>query len=220
MANLTLAEARTKTGQFLDDASNTRWTTAQVDDALTDALSQCLTRYAQDGGDRFDLEFSGTSSATDGTCSLSSVSPLWIKQVGVVVSPTTYRIPPKDAMRRGYADLNARSVLVLYVREYALSSTASDPLVGVGAVAANSWRAFDRWVCVEAAYQLGMKDLEMGRLQVLRAFADQCAKEALARPSTPSSYGIPRPEWSPLYEDLHWQFVNPSTLYFIRQRWR
>lgn len=215
MANLTLAEARTKTGQFLDDAANARWTSAQVDDALTDAISACLTDYSDAGGDRFDLETTGTTSASDGSLSIVSVLPLVIKQVAIVVSPTSWRIKQRDPLRRGDADLTARSLRILYIREYALPSNSAHPLIGVSSTEANSWRAFDKWVCAEAAWQLGAKDLEQGRRAWLAEMKAEARATALKRPSSPSSYPIPRPEYSP-FDDLAWQVVMPSTLYLTR----
>lgn len=219
MANLTLLQARAKVLQFLDDASNRRWSDAQIDDALTDALSTCINRYALSGGDRFDLEVTGTTSASTGSVSLSAVLPARIKQVAVVVGNTTYRLTQKDPLRRGYADLVARDLRVLYVREYALPTDTGHPLVGVGATAANSWPAFDKWLCLEAANQLGLKDLEQKRLMILREAGDRAEQEALARAPTPGGYPIPRREWNPLYGDLYWQMVQPSTVYLTRVRW-
>lgn len=219
MANLTLAEARTKVGQLLDDASNVRYSSANVDDALADALNVCLTRYASEGGDRFDLETTGTTSASTGASSaLTGAAALLIKQVSVVSGSVAYRIPAKNPMRRGYPDLTARDIRILYVREYALPTTTTHPLVGVGATEANSWRAFDRWVCYEAAVQLAIKDQEQARLAVLRSEADRASTAALIRPSTPGGYPVPRPEWSPAYEDLSWQAVG-TTIYLNRSGW-
>ncbi len=218
MANLIIDDAITKVRQFLDDTSTTqpRWTDTQLKDALADALNSCLVRYAGEGGDRFDLETTATTSATTGAISIASVLPLLVKQVGVTVGTTLYRLPTKNMMRRGYADLTARSLTVLYVREYALSSTTTHPLVGVGATEANSWRAFDRWICLEAALQLALKDMEETRLARLQVMTEKAAAECLARTSTPAGYETPRPEWNPLYDYITWQMVQPSTIYLTR----
>lgn len=221
MANLTIDDAIAKIRQRLADTSSAtagqRWTDARILDALADALSVCLTTYASQGGDRFDLETTATTSATTGAVALT-VEPLLIKQVSVVIDSTTYRLQPKNTMRRGYADLAARSLSVLYVREYELSTTTSHPLVGVGPTGANSWRAFDRWVCIEAATQLAPKDMELPRIEVLKAERDEAKAAALLRTSTPGGYEIPRPEWSPLYGNISWQLVQPATLYLTRAR--
>ncbi len=223
MANLTIDQAVAKIRQRLADTSSTstsqRWTEAVILDALADALSGCLTTYASQGGDRFDLEASVTTSASTGSVALTSVLPLLVKQVSVVIDSTTYRLQPKNTMRRGYADLTARTLSVLYVREYALSSTTTHPLVGVGAAEANSWRAFDRWVCIEAATQLAPKDMELPRIEVLKAERDEARATALMRTSTPAGYEMPRPEWSPLYGNISWQMVQPSTIYLTQARW-
>lgn len=218
MAGITLTQARTNVRQLLDDAGTvSRWTDAQVDAALGDCISGCLNRYASEGGDRFDLETTGTTSATDGSLSLSSVSPLLIKQVAIVSGTLAYRIDPLDPVRRGYPDLVARSVRVLYVREYDISSTAGDPLVGVGAASANTWRGFDKWVCHEAACQLSGKDMEVARMQMLRVDAEKAGREALARRSTPGAYPLPRPQVvTEAFGDVRWSFVQGSTIYLAR----
>lgn len=218
MASIDLAAARTNVAQLIDDAGNKRWTSAQLDTALSGALNRCLTDYVSAGGDRFDLETTGTTSATTGALSISSVVPFLVKQVAVTVGSTTYRLPAKAPVRRGYSDLTARALTVLYVREYALPTDTTHPLVGVAAVAANTWRGFDDWICVEAAAQLLVKD-DDARLR-LETHRQACERAVMARTNTPKGYPMARGEWSPVYEDLHWQYApSTSTVYLIRVRW-
>lgn len=220
MANMTVTGAQACVADLLDDAGNTRWSTAQISLGLTACLSKCQQLYQENGGDRFDLETTGTTSATDGSLSISSVVPLLIKDVAAVVGSVTYRLPPKNKIRRGYTDATARSLLVLYAREYALSSTGSDPLVGVGAVAANSWPDFDNWVCAETAALIGSKDLEGARLQFLRGLADGFKETVIARPKIPGGYPWPRKEWSPMNDWIQWQWKPAtSTLNTVRVAW-
>ncbi len=224
MANLTVDEAITKVRQFLDDTSavagSRRWSEAQVRDALADQLSVCLNKYALEGGDRFDLEGTATTSATDGSVSVASLTPLLIKQVAVVVGNTCYRLPPKSSLRRGTADLSARSLRILYVKDYALSSTGSHPLIGVGSAEANSWRAFDLWVCWCTAVQLSSKDMEPPRQKWTAEQAARAEIAALSRAAMPLGYPMPRPEWSPMFDNVSWQLVQPlPTIYLSRVRW-
>ncbi len=222
-APLSIEDAITKVRQFIDDAptavASRRWTDAQVKDALADQLSVCLSRYALDGGDRFDLETTATTDATTGAVSIADVKPLLVKQVSIVVDTVCYRIPPKGPMRRGYADVRERSLRVLYVREYELSSEVSHPLVGVFGTAANSWRGFDLWVCWATAVQLSSKDMEVARQSWISSQAAQAERDAMGRASTPFGYPMPRPEWSPAFESLSWQFGQPGTIYLSRVRW-
>ncbi len=206
-----LSGARTAVGELLDDASNVRWSTAQVDAALSFALALCLTYYKKNGAGRFDLEVTGNTSATTGALSIASSVPLGEpSDVMLVVGNVSYRIEPKQANRRGYIDLTARALRITYMQEYALSTTSSDPLVGVAAVAANSWPAFDNWICVEAAYLCGLKDLEDARLSRLREQADLARAAAVDQRSGPGGYPIPRQEWRYFNEPLRWSWV-PST---------
>ena len=215
MANLTVDDAITEIRQELDDTSTTRlrWTADQIKAKLKTALSQCLTKYADEGGDRFDLESAAfTTSASTGQVAITSITPLWVKQVAIVVDSVAYRLPRAGPIRRGRADLNARALRILYVQEYVISSTTTHPLVGDGAAAANSWPAFDRWVYMEAASQLAGKDMEIKRIEMLREKRDEAKAAALSRPSTPGGYPIPRPEWSPVAQrDLRWQFTQTGS---------
>lgn len=222
MANLTVTEAITEIRQELDDVSTTkpRWTDAQVKTKLGFALSACLVQYASDGGDRFDLEGTATTSASTGQVSLSSLSALWVKQVAIVVGNTTYRVRPKNPIRRGYADLNARDLRILYVREYEIPSDSGHPLVGVTSTAANSWPGFDRWVYMEAAVMLTSKDMEEKRIAALIARRDEAKAIALGRVPTPAGYPIPRPEWNPIApQDLRWQFTQASATLSLTAEW-
>ncbi len=157
----TLAQARTRiTTDLLDDKNGTRWDDTKVDRALTVALSQCLDAYSSEGGDRF-LQDSGSVSTSSGVYDASSLNVLRVVNVSLIVS-STYEVPlpaqlPKD---RFISDGSDQDIRLLYVERYALPSTTSHPLVGVGATAANSWDAFDDWVCVTAARQLELLDRE------------------------------------------------------------
>jgi hypothetical protein len=152
--------------------------------------------------------------------SLSSLVALWVKQIAVVVDGTAYRLPPKNPIRRGYADLTARTLRVLYVQEYAIPSDSSHPLVGVTTTAANSWPAFDRWVYMEAAVMLAPKDMEERRITVLKGARDEAAAAALGRVTTPAGYPVPRPEWNPsYYRDLRWQFTQASATLSLTSEW-
>lgn len=217
MANLTLTQARARVLRLVDDEAGRRYNSAgdfvEVDQALSFALSACLSRYK---GGRLDLYFTGTSSATDGTLDVSSVVPLRIRGVAISVPPTLYQIPGKTLMVRGYPDLVARSLSVLYTREYVLSSTASDPLVGVGAVAAASWPMFDNWICLNAALELQPKDNEVRASLVEREAKAQDACEE--RPHGQGGAAWPRPEHIPFYADLQWQYDEQAQKLYLRRR--
>lgn len=224
MANMTVADAITATYQLLDEVvtggEGRRWSSAQVTASMSVALSKCINAYQSAGGDRFDLESTQTTSATDGSVDISSLVPMAIKDVGVITGSVTYRIPAKQKMRRGYTDATARQILILYAREYALSSTTSDPLVGVGAVAANSWPAFDDWVVAQTALDLALKDLEGQRLQWITQRAADSKANVIDRVRIPGGYPWPRREWAPFFDWLAWQW-KPSTnkLNTVRVAW-
>lgn len=229
MANLTLAQARTRVFRLLDDPNGIPGTPTtsrfnpdgaftDVDQALGFAISGCLSRYSK-VGDKFDLELTGTSDAADGTLDISSSVPLLVKGVDLVVDNSLYRILPKDPIRRGYADLTARSLRVTYVREYVLPTTTTHPLIGVGATAANSWPAFDEWVCCNAALHLQPNDNDASRVTLSTLLA-RAQADVFERQGVPAGNPWPRTEGWYWYNDLQWQW-KPSTseLFFVRRAW-
>lgn len=220
MAPMTVAGALTCVADHLDDETNRRWTAAQLKLGLTACLSKCQMLYHEAGGDRLDLELSGTTSAVDGSIALTSIVPLMVKDVCVVVGAVTYRIPPKSSPRRGYVDAVARSLVITYAREYALSATTTDPLVGVGATAANTWSDFENWVCAETALLVAGKDLEAQRLQWLSDLSSTFKGSVFARPKVPTGMPWPRREWSPLNDWVQWQYKpSTTTLNTVRIAW-
>jgi hypothetical protein len=215
MANLTLTQARSRVFRLLDDPNGITGTSrynpdaafTDVDQALSFAISGCLSRYAK-VGDRFDIETTGTSDATDGTLDVSSAVPLIVKGVAVVVGSNLYRLRARDPIRRGVADLNARSLRVTYVREYVLPTTTSHPLIGAGATAANSWPAFDEWVCCVAAQHL--QPLDNDQRGALEATIMRAERDVFERPNVPSGHEWPRTECPDAYDAIRWQW-RPST---------
>lgn len=160
MAAMTLAEARLRVREHLDDPNSRRWTTAQVDSALRACLSACQHAYNTNGGSRFVVEQSVTTSATTGAVSLASVLPIRVTGVVLIQGNIRQRLKAIRRRDRELQDLVARTLTVETVTEYALSATSTDPLVGIGAAAANTWPAFDEWVCLEAAMLADVKDNE------------------------------------------------------------
>lgn len=219
MSTRTLAQARVRVATWLDStisASGTRWVTTEVTSALGLALSRAMNEISKHT-DAFDLETTGTTSASDGSLSISSVVPLRVKKVAVVTGGVTYELPALGISRRGIEDEVARSLLVTYVREYALPSDESHPLVGVTSTGAASWLAFDDWICAMAALDLAHKDSEGKRIASMTALEARCRKDALAHLSSPAGTAWPRAQSSPVVAGLAWQYKPSSTtLYLVR----
>jgi hypothetical protein len=195
MAGLTLADARTLVGQFLDDPNNRRWTSAQVDAALQHALTSCLSDYVSDGGSQFDVELA-ISTASTGVADLTSIAPiLKIVSVQTLYGTTQFEsvleCRPQD---RGWLEQAVYALRVIYVRDYVLPTTTTHNIVGIGAASAPSWFAFDRWVCAEAARQLGIKDAE--QRAGLEALAGEARRSVLDRQNSPRTYPLPVPQTS------------------------
>lgn len=183
---LTLAQARTTVLEHLDD-DGTRWSTTQVDRALSLALSQCVDDYIASGGERFDLV---DDVATDslGVVDLGSLDPLVVRAVsvreGYAYTPLRIRaLEDIDA-----PDETVRTLRIRYVPKFALPAGASDPLAGDAGV---SWDTFDHWVCVRAAIFASTKDAE-DRPELV-ALEKQLAASILTLPRTPKAVPFPRP---------------------------
>jgi len=213
MAAMTLAEARTRVLQYLDDPNNRRWSTAEVDAALKFALSYCLTTYATAGGRRFVVEHSVTTSASTGQVSLTSQLPMNVLGVVVVEANITTRIKPIRRRDRDVKDLVARSLIVEVMTEYDLSATSGHPLVGVGATAANTWPAFDEWVCVAAAKNCGVKDND--KRPGLIMLEQEQARAVLGRVDPPRAVEWPK-ETGPW---LRWSYQSPTSVLTLTQCW-
>lgn len=217
MPNLILSEARTLVLDHSDDVSGARYnadgTFAKVDIALKSALSRCIADYVGEGGDNFNEETT-VSTTSSGTADLSSLGLIDIRSVLVSSSPSFGKVRPIRRQDRQYVDQVVRSIVVGYVREYALPGNEAHPLVGVTTVAANSWPAFDNWICARAALQLGIKNNEL-RAALVALEAD-CRASALARVRIPRSA-----EWpgagNPWVMDLGWSYLKTSsTLQMVR----
>jgi hypothetical protein len=220
MANRLLSECRTRVAGWLDttiSTSGTRWTTAELDVALGGALSRGINEISKHT-DMFDLETTGTTSASDGSLSLASVVPLRVKSVGLVVGNYVYEVQAKSGHRRGIEDETARSVIVTYVREYTLPTDPTKALVSVSGVAANSWLAFDDWICALAALDLARKDSEGKRIQAMTALEAQMKRDALSHCSSPAGGDWPRPQSNPMVGNLRWQWKpSTTTLYLVQE---
>ena len=217
---LTLADARQQVYDHLDDdgtgtTSGTRWSLTAIDRALATALSDCLQQYAAAGGDRLSTELE-TTSATDGKIDLSSIVPISISNVATRSGGVLwYAIPAVNLGQRLLDDNIARTVMLVYTRDYQLPTNSAHPLVGVGATAANSWLAFDQWVCARAAQLAKIKDDEVS--PALENEQQRLRSSVLSMARIPKSNRFPRPEkW--LSRMLGWTwYPNTRVLQVVRR---
>lgn len=193
---LLLSEARTTVSDHLDD-DGTRWPITAggpVDKALKAALSACLGEVVKAGVDRFDEEVT-TSTTALGALDLSTYDPIKVCGVSVTSGSRYYPVAGVREEDRDSHDENVRALQVRLVRNFALSSTAGHPLVGVGATAAKSTEAFDNWVCARAALLCATKDAE-ARPEVAGLAAEYKAA-VLGMPRIPASNRMPRAAHGP-----------------------
>ncbi len=197
MANLTLADARTNVSQLLDDVGLKRWTAAQVDVALAQALSACVSQFVSAGGTALSEDVVVVGSAA-GVVALSSVAPILdIRGVRLQFGTGTqlsFRPVPAALRADAYAIVNSiETVTVSYVRDFRLPSTTSHPIVGVGAAEAPSWPDFERWICADAAAQLGVKDND--QRPMLQALEAKAKANVLGRVVVPKAYPLSLPRF-------------------------
>lgn len=188
---LTVAQARQVVLDHLDD-NNTRWSNAQIDVGLSVALSQCLDDYISGGGDRFDTVTSVTSDA-NGSVDLSTLNPFAIRGLSLLVGQRYFPIRQVQVEDRNLDDKVIRTYQLRYCKTYALSGTASDPLVGVGSVAAQSWDVFEHWICARAALFCAVKDADPR--PELAMLAKQLAGTVMTTMKIPRSLPFPSPPY-------------------------
>ena len=210
---LTLATARFTVLDHLDD-DNTRWSEAQVDRALSYALSQTLFDYASGGGDRFDV--TEALSTTAGSLSLATRVPILIRGVSLLVGQRYFPLTQRPIEDRSITDDQTRSLQVRYVRAYALPTDSTHPLVGVGATPALSWDGFDHWVCLRAAMFASTKDAEL-RNELVDQEA-RAASSVMTIAKTPTA--LPFPARLRYYSQiLVWTWQRDTQTLILTRRW-
>lgn len=209
MSGLTVAEATTQVADFLDDPNNVRWTLAKKTGALKAALSACIHDYTNAGGTAFDEVKTGTTSAS-GALVVSTPIVQHIKSVQVVTGNRTVTIRSATTQDLEILDAAARSVQLIINREWQVPSTTTNMLVSNDAVTGPSWRAFDQWVCAQAALDLGITDNDK-RPGLEIAWA-RYRDAVISRITTPRSRPAPLPRSDFNFaDDLAWAW-SPLTV--------
>lgn len=211
---LTLAQARDVVEDLLDDSGNARWSTAQIDVGLGYGLSTCLHEYVSYGGDRFDI-IGSFNTTTSGEADLSSVSPLHVKGLNLLVGSRYWPIPELKQEQRNVLDDTVRTLSIRYTRAYEIPSNSAHPLVGVGATAASSFDAFEHWVCLRAALYCSLKDAE-ARPEI-RALEQEAAKVVIETPTMPEAFEFPRKKaWYSRWFGWTWNASTKKVLFCKR----
>lgn len=202
MAGMTLAEARTQVLELLDD-DNTRWSSANIDVALSSALNSCLLEYTRNGGDRFTEEIE-TTTTSGGVLDMSSYNPLSVMGVSIKCGNVWIAIPGIDRSDRFIDDSTARSIRVQFVRTLALPTTTTHPIVGIGATEVNTVPAFDNWVCARAASQLKIKDDEAS--EPLERLEARLRGAIIGMPRIPQARAFPVRRDALLMRPVKWSY--------------
>jgi len=205
MTGMTLSAARSNVRRLLDDnGQNKRYTDAAIDEALQAAISSCVSDYATGGGDAFDVEVAVTTNSSGLGTITGSV--MLLRTVQVTNGSSMYTLEPQQRSDRRQLDQTSRNLLVEVVREYQLPTTTTHPLIGEGATTANTWMAFDQWVCSNAALLIGITDND--KRPGLEKLEARFRASALKRDNNPSSFPLPDSEAYSLGYDGWWQRVG------------
>jgi hypothetical protein len=216
MAGLTLAQARARLLDLLDDPNGVRFNTdtlyTKIDVSLQAALSMCLSEYVTAGGDAFNVEVTATTSAAG----LATLTGPLLRICTVQVSSgsgTYYTVAPLVREDRRILEQSVRSLVIEVVKDYQVPTTSSHPLVGSGVTAAASWQAFDQWVCAEAALLTAVMDND--RRQGLERMRDVFKASVMGRLNTPFSRPLPDAEvalaWPSWWDRLGYIFTPDPT---------
>jgi hypothetical protein len=215
---LDLATARAVVLDHLDDTNDgsgngDRWTSTQVDRALSQALSQCIDEYIASGGDRLD-ELLDTTSNTSGEIDLSTIDPLTIKGVSLLEGTRYWPIKALKVEEKNIIDNTTRSLQIRYVRKFSLPTTTTHKLVGNGATAGNSWDNLDNWICAKAALYCSIKDAE-ARPEI-KAMAEDMRFSVMSHSKIPKAVPFPtrRPYISQWYGYVYHQ--NAKKMILVR----
>lgn len=205
MTGMILSAARSNVRRLLDDnGQNKRYSDTAIDEALQASISSCVSDYATGGGDAFDEEVTVvTSSAGLGTITGHT---MLVRTVQVSNGSSMYTLEPQQRSDRRQLDQTARTLLVEIVREFQLPGNSAHPLIGVGSTTANTWMAFDQWVCSNAALLIGITDND--KRPGLEKLEARFRASALKRDNNPSSFPLPDSEAYSLGYDGWWQRVG------------
>ena len=217
MSALTVAEAITRVADLLDDPGNRRWSTAKVTGALKTALSVCVQEYGDVGGTAFDESITGTTTST-GALVIASPVISRIKSLQVVTGNRRVVLMGCQPADIEVFDQVARSLSLLIVRDWQVSLTTTNQLVGDDSTTGPSWGAFDQWVCAQAALDLGISDND--KRPGLEAAWNRYRDAVITRVPTPRSRVAPLPRADYNFTDnLGWAWdATSATVQLGRMR--
>lgn len=156
----TITEAVALVRRYLDekDTDNQRWSDADIKDVLGAQLDRTIHDYLKfNPTGRLTEKKTGT--ATGGVLDLSTEKPQTIWAVYWVLGSKLSFVEQLDTGSQWVRDTTDRSLELRMVRTFELSSTDSDPLVGVGS-SAREIPALERVICLRAAHELSIEDRE------------------------------------------------------------
>lgn len=151
-----LSAARTAAYALADDDAAVRFTSTEVDDALSSAQQEVWARAVNAAPRTFEVEASVSSSSL-GVVTLTSLKPARVVTLMDLIGPDRYQVKP-TRLSMGVASYEAaRTLKVLYVPRVTLPAAAGDPFVW-GTSAITETGLFDRLMVAIAASDLLVKE--------------------------------------------------------------
>lgn len=159
----TLGDLRQRVYYFVDDdgtstTDGTRWSNAEVDDALEVALDEVVAQYADNGGNALDEVLE--TAMTAGSLDLSSYKPVKIKSVEIKTGDTYVNL---RAVRNADASVAQTGLTNTLRVTYIARPSLPDGYSGTFTYGASGapFPSFNQLVCVKAAQYLLIKDGEI-----------------------------------------------------------
>lgn len=208
MDGTTLVQAIADVRGYIDDSEGRRWDRDQCKRAIHSALSGAMELYGRTGGDRFDVEGSFSAVGADGV-SLITENPIAIRQVLIAdgADGWTWAVRAADPAVRGVADTSTRTLTIRYMPSPLMPEHDDDVLCGLIPGVQRPWPAFERWVCMRAARELGIKDKD--ERSELHAAEAKLEAECLAMERTPRA--LPWSSGRPgRFGDLRWLWLHQT----------
>ena len=186
---MTLADARTWTAFLVDDTSNKRFSTTDIDIALKGAVAATIDDFMSRGMQQFTRFQSVTTDAT-GAVDLSSYDPRTISAIQLDTGGNYYTLSPLNLSRKVRKDSAVRNLEIAYVPRHTFPTTTTWPLIGSTTTSLGSWRAFDELCCCRAAATLLVRNNEINK--ALESMKTALQRTVMTLVDTPQEEDVPR----------------------------
>lgn len=153
-----LSEARTRVANILDDAPAARWSTSEIDTALTSAQAEVMQLAVGSGSNLFRTTTSVSSGAT-GLVDLTAIRPLRIIDLAQTVGTARYPVLPASIGDIVQTRTGPDQFQLVYVPRPSFPSAAGNPFIW--STSQVNLPQMDSLLCFIAASELKVKEGEV-----------------------------------------------------------